>query len=52
MVCTGLLFDERQEDGGWLEADWMLEYVKRGGNVGEGLTGTATLGLGAGLVAG
>jgi hypothetical protein len=29
VVCTGLCFDEGQEDGDWMEADWMLEYVKR-----------------------
>jgi hypothetical protein len=22
-------FDEGQEDGDWMEADWMLEYAKR-----------------------
>jgi hypothetical protein len=22
-------FDERGEDGDWMEADWMLEYVKK-----------------------
>lgn len=30
MECEDLkLFDEGQEDGDWMEADWMLEYVTR-----------------------
>ena len=30
MACVDpMSFDEGQEDGYWLEAGWMLEYVKR-----------------------